>query len=44
MAQENFLGWKELTKHLKELEISLKENNVKKIKNIFIKTGTFYKN
>ena len=42
MAQENYLEWKELKKHLYELEISLKENNIKEIKKIFIKTGTFY--
>lgn len=41
-AQENYLEWKELKKHLYKLEISLKENNMKEIKNIFIKTGIFY--
>ena len=43
MAQENFLEWKELKIHLKQLKKSLEENDIKQIKNTFIKTGTFYK-
>ena len=39
----DFLEWKELKVHLKQLKKSLEENDITQIKNTFIKTGTFYK-
>ena len=42
MAQENFLEWEKLENFLNDLKYYLKQNDLKSIKKIFIKTGTFY--
>ena len=43
MAQESFIEWKFLKKYLHSLKIALNQNDLKKIKNLLIETGTFYK-
>ena len=44
MAQESYLEWTELKKYLQALKLSLRENDLKDIKKIFVEIGTFYKN
>tara|TARA_B110000971_G_scaffold37478_1_gene35973 strand:- start:1892 stop:3451 length:1560 start_codon:yes stop_codon:yes gene_type:complete len=44
MAQENYLEWTKLSKYLQVLKTSLKKDDLKKIKTIFLEVGTLYKN
>ena len=44
MAQENYLEWTKLNKYLQVLKTSLKKDDLKKIKTIFLEVGTLYKN
>ena len=44
MAQESYIEWKLLQKHLQSLKIALRNNDLKVIKNLLVEIGTFYKN
>ena len=43
MAQESYIEWKVLQKHLHSLKIALKKNDLKVIKDLLVEIGTFYK-
>jgi len=43
MAQENYLEWTKLNKHLQVLKLSLRKDDLKKIKKTFLEVGTLYK-
>ena len=44
IAQENFLEWKHLNKHLNNLNEYLKKSDLKNIKKLLVDIGTDYNN
>jgi len=43
IAQEKFIEWKYLKIHLKDLDVALRDTNLKLVKDLFVEIGTLYK-